>query len=85
MISVKMRVVLLVFAAVLILAVLREESINAFSIAWPMCVFTFVGGAWLTFRSKDILRQLIGMAMILSPLYLIPLCNNLIDLLGGML
>lgn len=83
MLSIKTRLLILLCAAIIIVILLREESINALSIAWPFCIFTFVGGIWFAFFNKGIFKQILGMAMLLSPLYLIPMFNHLSRAIAG--
>jgi len=78
----KSRVIITAVAAALIIALLGRDTIEAVTTAWPLCVFTILAGLWLFFR-EEVHKQVLGIIMLLSPLYLIPLYNAIIDVIVG--
>lgn len=64
-----------VITAILVTAILvvyRDAAIAAVSQATPLCIFTIASGVYLILRPTSTWTQLLGIVMVISPLWLIP-------------
>ena len=74
-----------VIALALVIILGRNEAWQTLAMAFPLCLFTIAGGTLLIIRGKDVRLQLVGIAMIVSPLWLIPIFSWIVSKIAEMI
>lgn len=70
-------------AMLLAVAIGIDETQRTLAIAFPFCLFTIAGGTILVITSGKTIIQVVGIAMMVSPIWMIPAVNFIINTILG--
>jgi len=84
MIGIKNSLLIAFIAGLVILVFFRDTAIDAAVNTFPYWIFTIGAGFFLIYRQAGVRSELIGIAMVLSPIWMAPIVWFVIGSVTGM-